>query len=213
MAEINETFDWTGWGALVGWNQNSAIRKSDATGFAWTGYSPTGGEDNPINSDEHWGSRIKFEKGIGNTHGNYVFTIFDITGGNEANRWVNMSAGTLVVSLDKEGGDPYPAQFKVLARDGEGSWFLSNAVEVNTGSNSIAFADLTWNEVDSAVAGWMNQLKAGDSSAYGMQAGEDAATPNLTKVTGGGIYIDSITNADAGSVNLTALKWSAGGDE
>lgn len=82
-----------------------------------------------------------------------------------------MSAGTLVVSLDKEGEDPYPAQFKVLARDGEGSWFLSNAVDVNTGSNSIAFADLTWNEVDSAVAGWMNQLKAGDSSAYGMQAG------------------------------------------
>jgi hypothetical protein len=59
----------------------------------------------------------------------------------------------------------------------------------------------------------MNQLKAGDSSAYGMQTGEDAATPDLTKVTGGGIYIDSITNADAGSVNLTALKWSAGGDE
>lgn len=213
VAEIDETFGWTGWGALVGWNQSSAIRKSDATGFAWTGYSPTGGENNPINSDEHWGSRIKFEKGIGNTPGNYVFTIFDITGGNEANRWVNMSAGTLVVSLDKEGEDPYPAQFKVLARDGDGSWFLSNAVEVKTGSNSIAFADLTWNEVDGAVAGWMNQLKAGDSSAYGMQTGEDAATPDLTKVTGGGIYIDSITNADAGSVNLTALKWSAGGDE
>jgi hypothetical protein len=213
VAEIDETFGWTGWGALVGWNQSSAIRKSDATGFAWTGYSPTGGEVNPINSDEHWDSRIKFEKGIGNIPGNYVFTIFDITGGNEANRWVNMSAGTLVVSLDKEGEDPYPAQFKVLARDGDGSWFLSDAVEVNTGSNSIAFADLTWNEVDSAVAGWMNQLKAGDSSAYGMQTGEDAATPDLTKVTGGGIYIDSITNADAGSVNLTALKWSAGGDE
>ena len=213
VAEINETFDWTDWGALVGWNQTSAVRKSDATGFPWSAYSPTGGEFNPINSDEHWGSRIKFEKGIGNTPGNYVFTIFDITGGNEANRWVNMSAGTLVVSLDKEGEDPYPAQFKVLARDGEGSWFLSNAVEVKTGSNSIAFADLTWNEVDSAVAGWMNQLKAGDSSAYGMQTGEDAATPDLTKVTGGGIYIDSITNADAGSVNLTALKWSAGGDE
>lgn len=211
VAEINESFDWTGYEALVGWGQSSVIRVSDATGFPWTGYSPTGGENNPITSDEHWGSRIKFEKDQGgNVPGNYVFTIFDSRGGNDVNRWVDMTAGTMEVSLDQEGEDgAFPMGIKILARDGDGNWFLSDADEVNKGDNSITFADLAWEEVDSVVAEWMNKMEAGDASAYEMTTG-DVATPDLTEVTGGGIYIDSITDETKASINLTAIKWTAG---
>jgi hypothetical protein len=225
VAEIDEIFSWEGYQGLVGWNQNSVVRESVATGFPWSGYSPTRGEVNPINSDENWSGRIKFEGtdwqgnySGGDVPGNYVFTLFDSTGGNNPDQYINMSAGTLTLSLDVENAgeneEPYPAEFKILARDGNGNWFLSNEVQVDKGDNSIAFADLTWKQVKNNVAEWMNAMAGGDCADYGMATEDGEANPDLTKVTGGGVYISSITEVtdpetQKPSIIVAGIKWTA----
>ena len=122
-----------------------------------------------------------------NHHGTYAYTLFNMSGGTVPEVTVNL--GQLRANL---GYATAGQQFRWLLRDGAGQWFLSDDVTTVSASGwySSSPGALGWRRVNAAAEADMNQLDADAKTPMDEPGSLSFQTPDLTQVSGGGIYIE-----------------------
>ncbi len=80
-----------------------------------------------------------------------------------------------------------------------------------TGSYKIDFADLGWLKVAPALAERMsNMICCSDrnNNTYAMKVLEEPATPDLSEISGGGLYIERVTDSNY-DLMVTGITWQS----
>ncbi|QBG47156.1 hypothetical protein EGM51_06995 [Verrucomicrobia bacterium S94] len=140
-----------------------------------------------------------------NYSGTYFYTVFDTNG---------TSFASLALDLERievDIGTPAPEQeIRWMVRDAESDWYLSEATAVVTsGTYAVELLGLSWLKVDEAASAEMNELDADAKYAIDDPALLAAGVPDLSAVTGGGLYIETGDTDDAVQYNfiLKEIRW------
>lgn len=83
------------------------------------------------------------------------------------------------------------------------------------GTYTFKLADLAWEKVEEPANENMSKMMvyaAGEENPNAIETDAEATDPDFSKVSGGGLYIESAHNLD-GSLDLRAIKWSGAGAE
>lgn len=170
-------------------------------------------------------------KAGGNKPGSYIYTIFDPEGKNNATQTVaNMGAGKVTITFDNESGDgsQYPERVRIMIRDANGDWFLSvggtedpgeedpeESYGINIsaiGTYQIAFTDLGWEKVDLTISERLSKMKRYDgyeNNPYAMKVLQGEVTPDLSQVSGGGLYVESVADSTDQFI-INSFTWTSG---
>jgi hypothetical protein len=169
-----------------------------------------------------------------NITGSYAYTIFDSSGSNSPDSSVDLSGADAHINLnisdiwngwfgggDNGSGLPGIAGeiratvLTALIRDANGDWYSSNVfcpstVEDNSLDGTVAtydfmLNDASWYAVDNAVSTNLNALAGSDDMAMSYSA--TAGSPDLTAVTGGGIYVWNAFDTTNGQFAMTEIGW------
>ena len=129
---------------------------------------------------------------VATTQGTYMYTIFSSDGTATHDKEVNMSAGTMEVTMANYYNTP---EIRVLVRDKNGDWYLSTAAtkaalgDAETIS-TVLFSSLAWEQVIGTAGTDLNEMDAGDAVAIDtLDSG--STSPDLSGVSGGGIYFET----------------------
>jgi hypothetical protein len=151
---------------------------------------------------------------------------------------LDMTEGSVTIEFDKDGILAYPVIIKLLIRDGNGDWYLGGApdgeelppeedkelednpapensnlvsafVAEDSGSFEVAFADLSWEQVDSEVADLLDTMEGYrdyHNSPFAMVINPESTSVDLSAVTGGGLFVNSSSDP-AGQLVIKGFKW------
>ena len=203
MDEVIEELDWSWSGKrIMGEGVIEKVRISDSLGFAWGGYNADATSSGSIwaRNDE-----IQFDDAA-NVSASYVYSIFSTNGNGAATHEVNLSGNgaTIKVFADTVASGQ---KLRWLLRDSNGDWYLSKtatwretySTALHESSYPVGFYE--WLHVASANEADMNQMDAGGSLPLAT-AGD--AAPDLSAITGFGIYVDSV--GAAGRMDIQSIK-------
>jgi len=210
---------------IVGATQR--IGRSDYTGFSWGGHVSKPG--NPKETMLMWEAgdnrRLIFNSAgpdhTAVTPGTYVYTIFSPIGSNApAANGPDMRQGRLEVRLvggdpvwlkSAVGGPPWPMRLRALVRDRAGHWYLSTAESaadvVGWSTARLRFASAGWQRVNPATEAAMNRLRQGEDPGA-IRPLPGAAAPDLTELTGGGVYLDAVAHT-VSWLQFSRITWIA----
>lgn len=129
-----------------------------------------------------------------NFNSSYAYTLFDTTGGTAPDRIIDLDKIQIFASPVAAG-----QEVRFLVRDANDQWFLSQdvfSVPQPTAQDAQLTVDVDvdfsgWLRVNSAAETNMNELDAGAQVAISSPTGLSPAFPDLTGVSGGGIYIET----------------------
>lgn len=206
------------------------------TGFSWGGYMDRGYQIE-IDQFARGGvtfDELVFKQ---NPNDSYAYTIFDSTGGNSPDQNVNLSgpAANIHVKVSDiwhgfmgggdngSGLDGFASELRAtvlrgMIRDGNGDWFVSDLFcpwpyEGNAGDldgtiieYTYQLAGQSWYAVDTAVSDNLNLLATGDELALSYSA--TAGSPDLSAVTGGGIFVWNAFDNANGQFAMTEIQWN-----
>jgi hypothetical protein len=207
------------------------------TGFKWGGYASPTAYRVEIDQNERGGTTFDelIFKSTGTTIvGSYAYTIFDSAGANSPDQSVNLSGSDALINLkisdiwngwfgggDNGSGLPglesedRATVLTALIRDANGDWYSSNVfcpstVEDNSLDGTVdtydfMLNDASWYAVDNAVGTNLNALAGSDEMA--MSYSSTAGSPDLTAVTGGGIYMWNAFENSNGNFALNEIGW------
>ncbi|WP_439593784.1 discoidin domain-containing protein [Microbacterium sp.] len=171
--------------------------------------------DTTMYLDPGVGAHIQFTgrpTGSGSTSGAYAYSIVSSTGSSTtANGSLNgLQAARVEVGSDggawpylpataNIAGPPYPAVTRLLMRDGNGTWFLSTASTAPTinKAGNFTFAPLNtlgWQQLNTASQAILNSAPNPDARVGAISVNSALVTPDLSQITGTGLYIDSVAN-------------------
>ena len=205
------------------------------TGFSWGGYcAPTGFS---VEIDQNTRLNQTTDELIFkvNPTNDYAYTIFDSTGGSTADQSVDLSGAGSNIHLkmsavwsgwfgggDNGSGLPGVASevratvLRAMIRDRYGDWYVSDLFcpsILEDGSTLGKITEYTylldgqsWYAVDAGVSNTLNLLQGGDEAA--MAYSDVAGSPDLTSVTGGGIYVWNGYATSNGQFALTEIQWN-----
>ena len=171
------------------------------TGFTWGGFADVG-----TNAIKGRGNNMLFFQSGSVTRNNYVYTIFDSTGTNNADTVVDLSSPDASIKLDLERVDAGEPEFQFLVRTGPGQWFISDSSQqlVEAGVVEFSLAGVTWTPITNGDV-VLDPLAGADEDW--LQFGDMGLTPDLSAVDGGGIYnIHTIE----GQIRLNSIAWKTG---
>ncbi len=118
-------------------------------------------------------------------------------------------------------GEVRATVLRAMIRDGNGDWYVSDLfcpIAIEAPGNFDTYYDGTlfdttydlagqsWYAVDSVVNANLNLLQGGDEVALTYSA--TAGSPDLTAVTGGGIYVWSARDQSTGQFAVTEIQWN-----
>lgn len=186
------------------------------SGFRWGGYTYA--------TASGWRGKINISGGLqrlelysnvdsdasisANYNGTYLYTIFDTNGTATASQSIDLSQ----TEIDVAGAAPGQS-VRWLVRDVNSQWYLSavaTAVESGTTAFNASSAGTGWLRVDAAAESEMNELDADAKREISDPLYLDASTPDLSAVTGGGLYIESGDVDESAQHNfiVTEMRWS-----
>ncbi len=181
---------------------NESPRAMENTGFTWGGFANAG--TNAIKGRDN--DKLFFQGGAV-TRSNYVYTLFDSTGGNNADTVVDLSGPDAAIKLDLARVDSDVPEFQFLVRTGPGQWFISDAslfLYGDTDEIELLLASVTWTDITNAET-VLDPLVGEDEDR--LQFGSWGQAPDLSAVDGGGIYqIHTIE----GQIRLNSIAWKSG---
>lgn len=212
VSEVTEGMPTNTWYEIVVGSQEM-VGQADDTGFPWGGFTPFPANGAIESTLDPSGRLYFFDGGTSYsmvTPGAYVYTIFSSNG--------NSVATTNVVGMNQGGAIKItandelniPLGFRFLIRDRNNDWYLSTATNElmipGGGTFSVNPTKQTWQKVNSAALFSMNSIYVGRvSSGSGPITPNPAAnSPDLSQVTGGGLYIDQVP---AGTARLNYNCW------
>jgi hypothetical protein len=149
------------------------------------------------------------------TNGAYCYTIFSEIGTGTHTQYVpNMSLGTVTVNeVFAAAGNTQ--DLRLIVRDGAGNWYLSNVAVDDIGSDPetnlapIDVGSLTWQAVDAAAQTNMNEMAADSGPGVLLSnPGAPPATPDLSQVTGIGLYLEDVANSETGVIRIGEINVS-----
>jgi hypothetical protein len=169
-----------------------------------------------------------------NISGSYAYTIFDSAGGSQADQSVNLSLPGAYIQLkisdiwngwfgggDNSSGLPSPANevratiLRAMIRDAEGRWYLSSLFCPSTVQDysldgtifeyQLTLDEVQWYAVESGVNINLNLLTGGDEMP--LSCSQTAGLPDLSAVTGGGVYVWSAFDSTNGQLAITEISW------
>jgi hypothetical protein len=199
LEEFSDTVGGTP-GLIMGLGQEEKIRKAGTFGLAWGGYHANTNSEIRVNSEE-----IRFFDPA-NISSNYVYTIFSTNGNGTATHEIDLSqnGATIKVFADTVASGQ---KLRWLLRDGSGDWYLSETATwretYSTAAHESGYpvGSFGWLHVATANETDMNQLDDGGSLPLAT-AGD--ANPDLSQVTGFGIYVDSVSAS--GRLDIQSFK-------
>ena len=174
---------------------------SKDTGFRWTGYRTDGGLFNLAVSS--YGTLLD-SRGHNTYNGHYAYTIFDSTGGNLADSLVRRLRS---VTVDMNRIDATDGKARIMIRDFNGDWFLSDSLIDLTGNTiqTLNALTTTWSTITSSTT--LNDV--GDEDTGALQIGvSGSGSPNLKYISAGGIYWESFSNTDVKVVWINGLTFT-----
>ena len=195
----------------LGWSTTGSIRSNgnagqipipDAQGFAWDGHNA----DN-TSSGSIWAVNNQFQlDAAANLSGSYVYTVFSTNGNGTATHQIDLSqnGATIKVFANTVAAGQ---KLRWLVRDAAGHWYLTKSAtwqdtyptDLYLSSSPIDL--FQWLRVASTTEIALNQMNAGGALPL-TTAGE--ASPDLARVTGFGIYVDSVSSA--GGLNIQGVE-------
>ncbi|MCK5565654.1 MAG: hypothetical protein KAJ07_10450 [Planctomycetes bacterium] len=151
---------------------------------------------------------LSIASGARNT-GSYVYTVFSTNGNRNATEYVpDLDMGTVSVDIMQNGD---PLDLRLIIRDADDNWYVSSvAFAAVSGEVSLStdVASLTWKAANTGAAADMDQLDSPDGPGTLFDPLEPDADPNLAKVTGGGLYLDNVTDPFVSNVRLRSIAWT-----
>jgi hypothetical protein len=215
VSQVTEGMPTNNWYAIVVGNQEQ-VGQADDTGFPWGGYTPMPGNGAIESTIDPIGRLYFFDGGAGysmDTPGAYVYTIFSSNGNNIAttNAQGMNAGGVIKITANDELNAPRGLRF--LIRDKNSNWYLSTAAtELTIPGGGIFSADVTklaWQQVNSAAQISMNSTYFGRvSSGPGpITPSLTSTNPDLSQITGGGLYIDQVPVGSAQLWWLYSMSW------
>ena len=182
---------------------------SGALDFTWGGYTAGSGGGALIKL--HGGNeQIIFEDNKGNYAGSYVYTIFSTRDDFVPTKAVqNISQVETKVTAGSNWETHEDADIRLLLRDNNGDWYLStDQITFDNNNNNqtvtIDISDFEWEMVDSAANSYMNDLEGQDSIVS--ISSTTSGNPDMSLVTGGGIYLQSVTDTTK-DFCVDYIKW------
>ena len=197
-------------------NPRRMTPEADGTGFTWGGFNQATAATAVAVAVVAHTSRLVFEgsgdgddEAAANYRGSYAYTVFDPRGGVSATRVVPFATILL-----EPGGAAAGQRVRWLIRDNGARWFLSReATDVAADTVTTAgVSAMAWLRVDLAAEAEMNELDADAQTPIADPASLDPEAPDLTFLTGGGLYIESgDTNPGARQdLEIDQMAWIAG---
>jgi hypothetical protein len=203
------------------------VASPGGSGFTWGAYSSAQSAPLGLQGSQVWAqggggvNRLLFYSAAAGTsdagnsaayHGSYAYTVFDSLGSNTPDRYLDLKK--IRIYTDQA---PPELTLRWLVRDNNGHWFLSKDV---TPRNPLlqdwtqVDVDLMtgWYRVNTAAETYMNTAQTNvtrTTVAISAPATLTEETPNLTAVTGGGLYIEQgDTNAAERRVfTMPDMEW------
>ena len=180
---------------------NETPRQMEGTGFTWGGFANAGtdaikGRDN----------NKLFLQGGAVARNNYVYTIFDSTGGNSADTVADLSGPDAFIQLDLARVDSGIPEIQFLVRTGPGQWFISDRSLFLLQPEVMDFplSNVTWTNVTNGDI--VLDPLAGEDEDW-LQFGTLGQTPDLSAVDGGGLYV---VYSIEGQIRLNSIAWKSG---
>ena len=171
--------------------------------------------DETLYLDTGTGPHIQFSgraTGSGNTAGAYAYSIVSSKGSLTASDGSLDNLENAAVEIGSDGGpwpylpgtadkagSPFPEKTSLLMRDEGGSWYLSTADSspVIDKAGNFTFgplSTLTWQKLDAASQSILNSEPDPDATKGAISVEAPLVTPDLSHITGTGVYIDSTAN-------------------
>lgn len=184
----------------------------DGSGFTWGGHSNA--------TVSGWRGRVSFSGSndrlelyansnsddtiSANYNSTYTYTIFDSGGSATPDQAIDLTS----IEADIL-GTATGQQVRWLVRDASFQWYVSAAVSVSAGTVTQDPSTLSWLRVDAAAETEMNELDADAKHAIANPATLTAGTPDLSAVTGGGVYIETGDTNSSTQQNfmMTEMRW------
>ncbi|MHC4468744.1 MAG: hypothetical protein ACYSUZ_05155 [Planctomycetota bacterium] len=149
------------------------------------------------------------------TNGAYCYTIFSQIGTGTHTQYVpNMSLGTVAIK-EVFAATGNTQDLRLIVRDGAGNWYLSNVAADDIGSDPeanlppIDVGSLTWQAVDAAAQTNMNEMAADSGPGVLLSdPGAPTVTPDLSQVTGIGLYLEDVANSETGVIRIGEINVS-----
>lgn len=141
-----------------------------------------------------------------NYNSTYIYTIFDSNGSSLADQALALDG----IEADVASAAP-GQQVRWLVRDANYEWYLSAPTGVVAGTTYVLNpASVGWLRVDAFAETEMNALDADAKQAIADPSTLSVGTPDLSAVTGGGLYIESGDTEPAAQYNfiLTEMRWT-----
>lgn len=184
---------------------------SGGSGFGWGGYNA-----HPVAADANRSivastGGLTFELAgaadSANMPGSYAYTIFSTAGSNSADREIDLSGVAATVAIKASSGAS-DQLLRWLIRDDSGAWWLSQEATwtsdfVGKIHWSFPLKSYTWLALTGGAPTDMNDLDIQGETAISVGA---VGTPQLSRVTGGGVYVQQ-SNTSAALV-LDWIRWS-----
>lgn len=202
--------------ASTGWRWSAFTPKpadydptTPAPGMEWAD------PDETLYLDTGTGPHIQFSgraTGSGNTAGAYAYSIVSSTGSSTTSDGSLDNLQNAAVEIGSDGGpwpylpgtvdkagSPYPEKTRLLMRDDSGVWYLSTADTapeiVKAGNFTFnPMSTLHWQKLDAPSQSILNSAPNPDATKGAISVEAPLVTPDLTHITGTGIYIDSTAN-------------------
>ncbi|MDZ8120299.1 hypothetical protein [Pontiella agarivorans] len=184
------------------------------SGYLWGGYSQA--------STSGWRANVNISGGhqrlelyantnqdaavSANYSGTYFYAVFDTNGTASASQALELTG----MEADISGAAP-EQEIRWLVRDANYDWYLSSATTVVSSATVAVDPSLVgWLKVDDSAALEMNELDADAKHAIAAPVTLVAGVPDLSAVTGGGLYIETGDTDDTTQYNfiLTELRWT-----
>lgn len=188
-------YRWGGRTNATGTNyQARVVLQGSGVGGRLLFYSITAGQDDATNS--------------ANYNGSYAYTIFDSLAGTTPDRQVDLDK----IELSADFIAPNQ-EIRYLVRDGSDQWFLTQdtfPIDVVDQKITVDVDDFSgWLRVDATAEAEMNQLDTDAQVAIADPGTLSPGTPNLTAVTGGGVYIEvgDTSTADRDTFAIQYINW------
>ncbi len=192
---------------------------SGTTGFRWGGLirSQTG----------HTNRTIEFNRGlrvVNSLHsGSYVYAVFSSAGDGKAILEVDLSAtdATVVWDISRKRSLEPAGAVRHLLRDKTGQWYISDPELLDSSATEqrleTPVPSLTWYQIDRSHGMRMNRPEGAADTERGEREltwSQSASIPDLSRVSGGGLYIENgWDNWVEGGINVTQIasaEWRSG---
>lgn len=172
----------------------------NGSGLRWGAYNAGTGDVCELRGGDaaapYAGGTIRF-KATANTHGSYIYTIFDSTGAQPpvSPTVVNNPYRITFQAGDLEAGETV----RLMVRRANGAaaypgqqWYISEPIAAgDTAVHAILVASVQWAAVNTASNAILNPVANGDEAAISFGSLGTWAATGVTSIDGGGFYVES----------------------